>query len=223
MPSQLRWPLVKDVKLLRGVERCLVKAIFRWQRRRAKQLGAKGKLAGGAVSFVQLFNSHLAAQPHFHLLVAEGVWGGGTFVELPPPDAEEVESVLSRMLKALAAGFAAAEETWPEDGFEALQLEGAQLRLRLDEEKRPERRGRRVAVGQGFSLHADTGVRANDREGLLRLVRYGARGPIAESRLSRRDDGSYAYETKKGVTLVLTAKELVRRLLWLIPLRRGCT
>ena len=47
-----------------------------------------------------------------------------------------------------------------------------------------------------------------------------ARGPIAESRLTRRDDGRYAYETKKGVTLVMTAVQLVRRLLWLIPPRR---
>ena len=47
VPSQLRWPLVKDVKLLRSVERCLVKAIFRWQRLRAKGLGVvDGKPAG---------------------------------------------------------------------------------------------------------------------------------------------------------------------------------
>src|SRR5262250_1709333 len=53
--------------------------------------------------------------------------------------------------------------------------------------------------------------------GVSRLVRNGARGPIAESRLARRDDGRYAYETKKGVTLVLSAEQLVRRLIALIP------
>ena len=70
----------------------------------------------------------------------------------------------------------------------------------------------------GFSLHADTATGANDRQGLLRLARYGARGPIAESRLSRREDGRYAYETKKGVTLVLTAQQLVKRLIALMGL-----
>ena len=50
----------------------------------------------------------------------------------------------------------------------------------------------------------------------MRLARYGARGPVAESRLSRREDGRYAYETKKGVTLVLTAAQLVKRLIALI-------
>ena len=103
---------------------------------------------------------------------------------------------------------------WPLEAFEALQLQGAQLRLGLGET--PASGGARLAVGAGFSLHADTAVQANDRDGLARLCRYGARGPIAESRLSRRDDGKYVYETKKGVALVLSAQQLVRRLLWLI-------
>ncbi len=102
--------------------------------------------------------------------------------------------------------------------FEALQLQGAQERLNLgDEPTFGDTRGRLLAVGAGFSLHAGTSVHANDANGLSRLCRYGARGPTAESRLSRRDDGKYAYETKKGVTLLLTAQQLVRRLLWLIP------
>jgi hypothetical protein len=42
------------------------------------------------------------------------------------------------------------------------------------------------------------------------LARYGARGAIAESRLGRREDGKYTYPTKKGVTLVLTAEQLVK-------------
>ena len=33
----------------------------------------------------------------------------------------------------------------------------------------------------------------------------------------RREDGKYEYQTKRGVTLVLTAEQLVKRLLWLIP------
>src|SRR5262245_15636369 len=95
-------------------------------------------------------------------------------------------------------------------------------RLTLTEVPERERSRRRGAVGQGFSLHADTWVHGNDREGLARLCRYGARGPIAGSRLSQEEDGRYAYQTKKGVTLVLTAEQLVKRLLWL-SLRRACT
>jgi hypothetical protein len=123
--------------------------------------------------------------------------------------------VLERCLEKLLPDFESRGVAWPEDEYEALQAKSAQLRLPLDEVPGPARRGR-LAVMMGFSLHADTAVTANDREGLLRLVRYGARGPIAQSRLSRREDGRYAYETKRGVTLVLTAAQLVRRLIALI-------
>lgn len=220
LPFALRWPVVKEPKLLRVVERCLTRAIFRWQRRQAKRLGHAGKAQGGAVCFVQWFSGTLALQPHLHLLVAEGVWIGGAFLELQRPTQAAVEAVLTRLLAQAKRTFAALQQPWPEDAFEALQLQGAQERLNLGEESTfggsP---GRLLAVGEGFSLHAGTHVHANDREGLAKLCRYGARGPIAESRLSRRDDGRYSYETKKGVTLVLTAEQLVRRLLWLIPPR----
>ena len=218
LPFALRWPVVKEPKLLRALERCLTRSIFRWLRAQAKRLGHVGKLQGGAVCFVQWFSNSLALQPHMHLLVPEGVWSGGAFVELPRPTQEAVEAVLARMLAQAKRTFAALEQPWPNDAFEALQLQGAQERLNLGEEPsfggNP---GRLLAVGEGFSLHACTHVHANDTDGLARLCRYGARGPIAESRLSQRDDGKYTYETKKGVTLVLTAEQLVRRLLWLIP------
>jgi hypothetical protein len=218
LPFALRWPVVKKPKLLRALERCLTRAIFRSQRAQVKRLGQAGKAQGGAVCFVQWFSSTLALQPHLHLLVPEGVWCGGVFLELPRPTPEELEAVLARMLAQAKRTFEALDAAWPEDGFEALQLQGAQERLNLNDESTfGGHRDRLVAVGEGFSLHAGTSVHGNDRDSLARLCRYGARGPIASSRLSRRDDGKYAYETKKGVTLVLTAEHLVRRLLWLIP------
>ena len=215
VPFGLRFLLMKEPKLLRRVERRLVEALFRWQRHRAKGLGATGMRAGAAVSFLQLFNAQLGLSPHVHLLAAEGVWNDGVFRELPPPAPEEVEVILKRALTQLLPDFESRQVVWPEDEYEALQAKSAQLRLPLDEEPAPARRGR-LAVMMGFSLHADTWVGANDRQGLLRLVRYGARGPVAESRLQRREDGRYAYETKKGVTLVLTAAQLVKRLIALI-------
>jgi hypothetical protein len=163
-----------------------------------------------------MFGSALQLTPHLHVLVPEGVWSDGAFVALPPPSTEEVESVLARTVRQLMPLFESKEVPWPEDDFEALQARGVQLKLLPAEEPRPGRKGR-LAVAMGLSLHADTWVHGNDRAGLMRLCRYGARGPIAESRLTRREDGRYAYETKRGVTLVMTAAQLVRRLLWLIP------
>jgi hypothetical protein len=92
-----------------------------------------------------------------------------------------------------------------------------QDRLGLVEASPSRHRPRRLAVLQGFSLHADTAVHGNDRQGLERLCRYGARGPVAEYRLRRLDDGRSEYSPKKGAAFTVTAAALVRRLVALLP------
>lgn len=220
IPSALRWPVMKDSQLLRLVEKQLLRAIFRWQRQKAKALGLEAKAFSGAVSQLQLFSSALALQPHFHVLVPEGVWVNENFVELPAPDILEVEAVLLRLLKRVQRLFLKEEENqaFPQDALEKLQHQGAQLKFAWPALKTF--KGHLTAVGGGFSLHAGTWVHKNDRQNLARLVGYGARGPISEERLSRNDDGNYQYLTKKGHTLTLTAADLVRRLIWLTPPRR---
>ncbi len=49
--------------------------------------------------------------------------------------------------------------------------------------------GPRHAHIERFDLHADRAVRADDRAGLERLVRYLLRPPLAQERLTRRADG----------------------------------
>ena len=219
LPRTLRWPLVKRPKLFKRVERRLVQGVHRWQRQRAGRLLARGRLKGGAVAFTQYFGSALQLTPHLHVLVPEGLWGEEGFVSLPPPEPGEVEGILRWVVKQLAKDFAGLEVEWGEDGLEALQQAGIQQRLALVEEETsgPTHRKPRLAVVEGFRLHADTGVHAHDRQGLMRLCRYGSRGPVAEERLSRREDGRYEYRTKRGPTLVLTGAQLVKRLLALVP------
>jgi hypothetical protein len=75
----------------------------------------------------------------------------------------------------------------------------------------------------GFSLHAKRHLQAHDRQGLEKLLRYGARAPIAASRLSIDDKGLVVYELTKpwGVTratvLRLSQSDFLRRLAMLIP------
>ncbi len=71
----------------------------------------------------------------------------------------------------LRAVLAETEGAYSEDDFESLQEEGIQANLALPMPRYPPQRGRRTAVGLGFSLHADTWVHGNDREGLERLCR----------------------------------------------------
>ena len=219
LPRALRWAVVKTPQLFKRVERQLVLAVWRWQRQRAKGLGHSGVLRGGAVAFAQFFGSALQLTPHLHVLVPEGLWSGSTFVPLPAPDEEEVAAILRRVVKQLSKDFEGLDVPWPEDGLDALWAQGAQQRLPLESVNEPSGHGRRLSVLEGFRLHADTAVHANDRQGLERLCRYGSRGPVAEDRLSLREDGRYDYRTKRGPTLVLTGAQLVKRLVALVPPR----
>jgi hypothetical protein len=77
---------------------------------------------------------------------------------------------------------------------------------------------------EGFTLHAARVVRANDREGLERLARYGLRAPFALDRFSVDQDGSVRYRlprpwpTPTGRTeLQFEPQALLRRLSALMP------
>jgi phosphoglycolate phosphatase-like HAD superfamily hydrolase len=107
------------------VERALVRAVFRWQRARARAQGVTA-VEGGATSFLQLFGSALQLTPHFHVLVPEGVWTkDGRFVALPPPDTRDVEAVLHRALRQLRRRLADVEGLH----LEAVRAKGVQLAL----------------------------------------------------------------------------------------------
>src|SRR5438128_5098646 len=86
----------------------------------------------------------------------------------------------------------------------------------------PSRRKRHSAFLEGFSLHAGVHLHANDREGLERLLRYGARPPLSLARLAQLPDGRLGYRLKRPVAddrqvLVLQPTELLRRLATLVP------
>lgn len=60
-------------------------------------------------------------------------------------------------------------------------------------------------------------MQAHDRQGLGRLCRYGARGPVSERRLEKLEDGRYRYTPKKGAAFTVPATALVKRLVALLP------
>ena len=220
LPMGLRYLVVTRPALLKRLEVRLVQAVWRRQRRAARQLGQRGTLAGGAVCFGQYFGSRLQLTPHLHCLVPEAMWTAtGEVVEVPPPTDDEVVGVLRRVLTLARRDFEAAEAAFgdEEDEYGALQAAAVQRPLALGDGPTRRRPAKRVAVAHGFSLHADTAVHGHDRQGLERLARYGARGPLAESRLRRLEDGRYEYTPKRGEAFVVTAEALVKRLVALTP------
>ncbi len=173
----------------------------------------------------------LQVTPHFHSLVPDGVFvpeeGGVRFEALPPPTQGEVEQLLRvvrhRALRLLEKRGALPAQG-PEDALQAYQAHSLQQRLRWTEVdvRPPPRKQSRCALLEGFSLHANTHLHANDRQGLERLCRYGARGALALERLARMEDGRIAYRMKRplpdGTThLLFTGLELLRRVASLVP------
>jgi hypothetical protein len=222
VPYSVRVAVVKQPALLKRLEVWLVKAIWHCQRVKARRLGAKGHLTGGGVCFWQWFGSRLQLTPHLHLLVPEVLWtSAGEVVEVPTPTDAEVLAVLQWVLRQAAKHWPDDVTTWAEDEYEVMQHEAVQSRLGLHDAPTPvAQRKRLVAVAHGFSLHAGTAVHGNDRAGLERLTRYGARGPVAQCRLTRTNDGRYQYTPKKGLTFTVSAEALVRRLVALAISRR---
>ena len=117
----------------------------------------------GAVSFIQFFGNTLNLHPHFHILVADGIFSpAGTdllFHEaaLTPDDiADTQDAIQRRVLKYFEKrGF------FDHDAVEKM----------LSYEN------------SGFSLNASVRIVANDRAGLERLTRYCARPPFASENL----------------------------------------
>ena len=74
----------------------------------------------------------------------------------------------------------------------------------------------------GFSLHAGTYVRADDRERLESLCRYLLRPPVSEKRLRRRNNGEVLLELKSEwndgtKAMIFTPHEFIEKLIAIIP------
>jgi hypothetical protein len=181
-----------------------------------------------------------------HSLLPDGFFVLGanetlSFVPLPPPTDEEVESLLRKIAQRLTRQLGKLADEEADFGGRLLETAAAmeealarslrapapadQLRwVEQDHQTHPDEPGALRAKLAGFSLHAGSWVPAEDREALERLCRYGLRAPFSQERLSRRADGQILYQLRRpwpnsrGVThLVLEPLDFLRRLAALVP------
>jgi hypothetical protein len=146
------------------------------------------------------------------LLVRKGLLGEDAPTDPDPLEADE--PLLPQLYSASVQGRIA---TGPRAGQRLLRLGD-----RIDIEDVEAITGPRCASVQGFSLHGDVCVPARDRRRLERLVRYGARPPIATDRLSELPDNRILYRLRHrwrdGTThVVFEPVDLVARLAALVP------
>jgi hypothetical protein len=253
LPFGLRYRLAHDRELTADVLRVFVRAVFASLRRRSRQLrSAPGPAHGGAVTFVQRFGGALNLNVHFHTLALDGAYRQvddrtSRFHSAAPPTDEELERVLSRVVRGIARvierrGLGDEPDRLAEDDPLLAQLLAAAVQGRAatgpNAGQRVLRFGDRVQIENegsgttekisglarsgGFSLHAGVAVPANDRQRLERLCRYAGRPPVATERLSELQDGRLLYELRHrwsdGTSHVaFKPLELIDRLAALVP------
>jgi hypothetical protein len=242
LPIPLRLLAVRDSQLLSDVLRIFQRRVSAWYRLEARRLGFRpSDVQPASVTVIQLFGGALNANPHFHSIFADGVFceradGGVAFVLALSPTDEDVvricEQVAWRVQRLVERKL---EQGSVEDGDQEdeRQLAFAPLPMVPRHEafwEHPDqqgRRGRRSAMVDGFSLHADVSVDAEDRKGLERLCRYALRSAFSLQRVSVLPDGKVCYRLKRpwptagGATqLVLDPLDFLRRLARLIPAPR---
>ena len=234
-PYRLRVALASDGALWSEVLRACVRKVFAFQRKRARARGVKkGKSLG--LCFAQRFGSLLQLNPHGHAVVPDAVWsddGGGALAAcaLEAPTEPELQAVALQIVKAVLRVVRRAAERADDEDDDAAAMwttlaEAAAAtagpRARSSEGRRT-RLAAQIQTELGvFSIHAGTSVRAGDRAGLERLLRYGARPALAHRRLSVTASGKVCYRLRKpyytGQTeVVLEPVAFLRRLAALVP------
>jgi putative transposase/transposase-like zinc-binding protein len=246
VPFGLRFGMAFNPALTGVVLRAFVGIVSRWLRRRARARRIRGVLKTGGVTVIQRFGSALNLNVHFHTLMIDGVYeiapsGAALFHPVPAPTDEDVAAVVEQVYRKVAGILDAQGD---DDGAALASTEpglatlagasvagvgasgprrGARtLRLGSSNAFEATVSGRKCASVEGFSLHANVRVAANDRDGLEHLARYLARPPVATERLTQLADGRVALRFKRPFSdgtqaVVFTPFEFIERLLPLIP------
>ena len=228
LPRPLRFLLAYRPQFLRPVLQTFLRAVFAWQRRHARRAGiVDGR--PGAVTFIQRFGSSLNLNIHFHALLPDGVFArnaDGTvgFVPISPPSDDEILAITIKIYRRVTALVSKAEDAVDDSEDASAQLYADAVRAQRHAAQPAVSRmlSRRCALVDGFSLHANVHVGQGHPTGLELLCRYGARPPLALSRLSTLPDGRVVYRFKRALPdgtdhLALAPIDFLAKLAALVP------
>ena len=244
LPWELRALAAFKAPVLSALGRIFVEAIFAKHRTWAKSRGF-ADAPSGAVTFVQRFGSSVNLNVHYHVMVLDGVFardadGKAVFHPAPPPTTDELNAVVRRVHRRSIAwlarhgyvGGTPAESTAQTslDACATIAMQRGAVRTLRDEPDADDEAGegnwRPIPDGavehDGFNLHASVVIAADDDLGRERLMRYGARPPLALDRLRRLPGGRLAYRIKqyrdgRAKHRVMTPLEFLARLAALVP------
>jgi len=244
LPFALRASVAWDHDLALAVQRVVVRAVLGAYRRRAQKAGiADGR--AGAISVIQRFGSALNLNPHFHLLVPDGVFAQAAsgslrfhptqrfsrtdieriaktirirvtrLVERRVSHDDDVSDPLATCYAASLANSAARE---PAAHHRALTLSTFHTERMLSMKKPLGLRAR----DEGFDLHAGVVVPKKQRKLLEHLCRYLTRPALSHDRITLTENSRVRIQLKTpwqdGTThLTLDPLAFCARLSALIP------
>jgi hypothetical protein len=251
LPVSIRYIIGYDADLCREVHGLAVDAIYRWMRDRAKKelrLSSSQHLECGSVGFIHRARGDLALFVHYHIAVIDGVFvdnglgNNPTFRALGAPDRKDLRAIaerLGRQVNKLLQRRGILDCDFDRFAEEQPLLAGcssAAVRGTIASGRRAGQRVRRIRGGAcqpreasgcaceagGFNVHAGLRVPASERGRLERVLRYAARGPVANDRLEIQGDDLAVYRLQRpwsdGTTAVMFSfHELMERLVAIVP------
>src|SRR3989344_2389939 len=213
-PYKIRYILAHNQKVTNEFLKIFIRTIESYQKRRIKNKNAKN----GAITFIQRFGSALNLNVHFHTLMTDGVYMQQKdqtylFQRLPHPTHDELQQLVNKIKIKLERKIKKLNlEQIDQVSFEEESLDdisqisiahksafgdrqGQKLRqygiksLEID----PENHDPTTANNSGYSLNARVWIAYNKRKKLEQVIRYMARGPIAQERMSETYTASGIY------------------------------
>jgi hypothetical protein len=240
MPYKHRYILSSDQKLLNTVLQIFNRMISTHYKRKAK---SKGFILpqSGSVTAIQRFGGAVNLNIHFHTLFMDGVFvtnseGKQRFVELTPTD-EDIKKLTLTIHRRVNRAFEKKgyfdDDTIEVQGELAL-VKSQSVANQVDNYKYPEKIGKywnppfvefegsKCFSVEGFSLHANTKIRKENRSGLQKLCRYICRGALSKERISLDENGMVVLKLKSSYTdgtthLKFTPQAFIKRIISLIP------
>jgi hypothetical protein len=231
LPYEIRYTVANNPELTSKILNIFIQSVGSWYRKKARNMGYSETVIG-STTFIHRFNSALTLSPHFHTLFLDGVYYQKNekyfFLSVGTPKKSDLEKIAERIYKRVTKIQLKLEavENIIIDSINPIQNGVGHIKV-LEQFMPVQKIEYKEIVDpysakfKGFSLNAKVAVQKDKREKLKKLIRYVARGPIAEERLKEIPGGvSYALkrEWSNGATHVMFSNEsFIQRLVALIP------
>ena len=255
LPMPLRFLCARNRRLVNILVEIFYKAVSRTIESKLRDNGVPEAKTGG-VLVIQRLGGSLNSNIHFHAIFLDGGYTFDEREQRPvfhdlgdtltsEDVANTVQRIFARAFKALGKSGFLEDGNVPDGDVEVdgvTLIDGASVkgkiafgpragqpvrRIRLPmDDTGPMIRGELVATMNWFNLKADKKVKGHQRWKLARLLRYIARPPLANDRLTLADDGTIRYSMKKPwsdgtIEIQLSGVELVEKIAAAVPPPNG--